>query len=173
MPCQPLCIKNLQGVRNSFILVGCHDLQIRVLDSLQRALEKMWAEEKQRFLLFWSLHSVCTVPSQAWAIIPVFWPGEFHGLYPWGRKELDMTEWLSLHFTRSHIISLSSSFTSFLYLPWLQMSVAPKYQSFVVNRSLLPQNFLMISRNVGNQAWLILSFCACSVMSDSLWPHGL
>ena len=27
---------------------------------------------------------------------PVFWPGEFHGLYsPWGRKELDMTERLS------------------------------------------------------------------------------
>ena len=24
---------------------------------------------------------------------PVFWPGEFHGLYsPWDRKELDMTE---------------------------------------------------------------------------------
>ena len=24
---------------------------------------------------------------------PVFWPGEFHGIYsPWGRKELDMTE---------------------------------------------------------------------------------
>ena len=24
---------------------------------------------------------------------PVFWPGEFHGLYsPWGRKKLDMTE---------------------------------------------------------------------------------
>ena len=30
--------------------------------------------------------------------IPVFWPGEFHGLYsPWGRKESDTTEWLSLH----------------------------------------------------------------------------
>ena len=28
---------------------------------------------------------------------PVFWPGEFHGLYsPWGRKELDTTEQLSL-----------------------------------------------------------------------------
>ena len=28
---------------------------------------------------------------------PVFWPGEFHELYsPWGRKELDMTERLSL-----------------------------------------------------------------------------
>ena len=30
---------------------------------------------------------------------PVFWPGEFHGLYsPWARKELDMTERLSLSF---------------------------------------------------------------------------
>ena len=29
----------------------------------------------------------------------VFWPGEFHGLYsPWGHKELDTTERLSLHF---------------------------------------------------------------------------
>ena len=28
---------------------------------------------------------------------PVFWPGEFHGLYsPWGLKELVMTEQLSL-----------------------------------------------------------------------------
>ena len=30
---------------------------------------------------------------------PVFWPGEFHGLCsPWGRKESDMTERLSLSF---------------------------------------------------------------------------
>ena len=29
--------------------------------------------------------------------ILIFWPGEFHGLCsPWGRKELDMTEQLSL-----------------------------------------------------------------------------
>ena len=28
---------------------------------------------------------------------PVFWPGEFHGLYsPWGCKESDMTEQLSV-----------------------------------------------------------------------------
>ena len=27
---------------------------------------------------------------------PVFWPGDFHGLYsPWGRKESDTTEWVS------------------------------------------------------------------------------
>ena len=31
------------------------------------------------------------------ATTPVFWPGEFHGLYsPWGGKESDMTEQLSL-----------------------------------------------------------------------------
>ena len=31
---------------------------------------------------------------------PVFWPREFHGLYnPWGHKELDTSERLSLHFT--------------------------------------------------------------------------
>ena len=36
----------------------------------------------------WRRERLCT---------PVFWPGEFHGLYSsWGRKELDMTEWLSL-----------------------------------------------------------------------------
>ena len=30
---------------------------------------------------------------------PLFWPGEFHGLYgPWGHKESDTTEQLSLHF---------------------------------------------------------------------------
>ena len=30
-------------------------------------------------------------------LIPVFWPGEFHGLYSqWGCKELDTTEWLTL-----------------------------------------------------------------------------
>ena len=29
---------------------------------------------------------------------PVFWPGEFHGVYsPWGHKESDMTDQLSLH----------------------------------------------------------------------------
>ena len=28
-----------------------------------------------------------------WLPTPVFWPGEFHGLYsPWGHKELDTTE---------------------------------------------------------------------------------
>ena len=30
---------------------------------------------------------------------PVFWPGEFHVLYsPWGHKESDTTEQISLHY---------------------------------------------------------------------------
>ena len=34
---------------------------------------------------------------RAWQPTPVFWPGEFHGLYsPWGRKESDTTKPLSL-----------------------------------------------------------------------------
>ena len=34
---------------------------------------------------------------RAWQPIPVFLPGEFHGLYsPWGCKELDTTELFSI-----------------------------------------------------------------------------
>ena len=36
-------------------------------------------------------------PAEGKGYQPVFWPGEFHGLYsPWGRKELDMTKRHSL-----------------------------------------------------------------------------
>ena len=38
---------------------------------------------------------------------PIFWPGEFHGLYsPWGRKESDMTERLSLFTFRASQVVL-------------------------------------------------------------------
>ena len=38
-------------------------------------------------------------PGEGKKSTPVFCPGEFHGLYsPWGGKESDMTERLSLHF---------------------------------------------------------------------------
>ena len=36
---------------------------------------------------------------------PVFWPGEFHGLSPWGCKDLDTTEWLSL--THSNLFQIT------------------------------------------------------------------
>ena len=45
-----------------------------------------------------------------WLPTPVFWPGEFHGLCsPWGRKELDMTERLSL----SLLFSLEAQWLTF------------------------------------------------------------
>ena len=41
---------------------------------------------------------------------PVFWPGEFHGLYSsWGHKELDMTEWLSLSGARERYRKINHS----------------------------------------------------------------
>ena len=41
---------------------------------------------------------------------PVFWPGEFHGLYTlWGRKESDMTERLLLHFTSGALGELNEA----------------------------------------------------------------
>ena len=53
----------------------------------------------------------------------VFWPGEFHGLYsPWDRKESDMTEWFSLHFSSyygkwdSSVISLHEIMINMQYV---------------------------------------------------------
>ena len=45
---------------------------------------------------------------------PVFWPGEFHGLYsPWGHKESDRTERLSLSHIIYHFSGFFSPFDSF------------------------------------------------------------
>ena len=47
---------------------------------------------------------------------PVFWPGEFHGLYsPWGCKELDTTERLSLSLGIWEGHSISKGLGFFLY----------------------------------------------------------
>ena len=57
-----------------------------------------------------------------WLPTPVFWPGEFHGLYsPWGGKELDTTGRLSrsLYFPLALLpapCSLAHHFVSILYL---------------------------------------------------------
>ena len=41
---------------------------------------------------------------------PVFRPGEFHGLYsPWGRKESDTTEQLSLHVIQEKVGNVSKA----------------------------------------------------------------
>ena len=50
---------------------------------------------------------------------PVFWPGEFHGLYsPWGHKESDTTEWLSLWLFIDH----SKVWPSWLGFCWIWRS---------------------------------------------------
>ena len=58
-----------------------------------------------------------------WQPTPVFLPGEFHGqrslagYSPWGHKELDVTEQLSLHFT-SPLLELGNKVTqSLCFLP--------------------------------------------------------
>ena len=44
---------------------------------------------------------------------PVFWPGEFHGLYsPWGHKESDTTEWISPSLTEMIEWKCESGFLS-------------------------------------------------------------
>ena len=44
-------------------------------------------------------------PGEGKGYPPVFWPGEFHGLYsPWGHKESDMTEQLSHRFTSDRFV---------------------------------------------------------------------
>ena len=46
---------------------------------------------------------------------PVFWPGEFHGLYsPWGHKELDTTEQLSLSL---HMWNVKNDTDELIYKP--------------------------------------------------------
>ena len=48
---------------------------------------------------------------------PVFWPGDFHGqCIPWGRKELDRTERLSLSHTYAHITHIVTLTDAHTYL---------------------------------------------------------
>jgi len=53
---------------------------------------------------------------------PVFWPGEFHGLYSsWGHKESDTTEWLPL--SVSHGISVAQLL--YLFTCWHTSRLLP------------------------------------------------
>ena len=66
---------------------------------------------------------------------PAFWPGELHGLYsPWGCKESDKTEQLSLSLLPMPVISLFA-FTCFLWLEHVLLCIAMDYISQV---TLLP-----------------------------------
>ena len=59
---------------------------------------------------------------------PVFWPGEFHGLYsPWGRQELDTTEWLSRPWSPLVLIVVYYCDANKAYISWsLSLFVTPR-----------------------------------------------
>ena len=65
---------------------------------------------------------------------PVFWPGELHGLHsPWGRKESDTTERLSLSFSFFYLYTVheltqwpGSSVHWISHARILKMSILPK-----------------------------------------------
>ena len=58
--------------------------------------------------------------------IPVFWPGELHGPYsPWGCKESDTTEWLSLN---SH--GKLKSYIKFCVVMWLSIFLERRFKAF-------------------------------------------
>ena len=111
---------------------------------------------------------------------PVFWPGEFHGLYSlWGRKESDMTERLSLH----------SKEDLWQHVPAKLLLPVPRPHG----RLLLmhtpagdPQPLTGMSTKVScgvttpffcvllnTRLYLCSLGVSGSVMSESLWPHGL
>ena len=49
---------------------------------------------------------------------PVYWPGEFHGLYSlWCHKELDPTEWLSLTHSLHIIKHFHTGYLTYMSLP--------------------------------------------------------
>ena len=52
-----------------------------------------------------------------WLSTQVSWPGEFHGLYsPWGHKESDMTERLSLKLNIPSYVCTTSSLSTPLWM---------------------------------------------------------
>ena len=65
-----------------------------------------------------------------WQPIPVFLTGEFHGqrnlagYSPWGCKELDMTEQLTLHFRDYIFFKLSLSFKTLEIIRWIWFCLA-------------------------------------------------
>ena len=84
---------------------------------------------------------------------PVFWPGEFHGLYgPWGCKESDTTEWLSLSQTT---IALFCLFNTILH----PQSISPTILSVVPAFWVLYKWF-----------WLILQILAQKSLSQRGFP---
>ena len=83
---------------------------------------------------------------------PVFWPGEFHGLYSsWGHKELDTTERLSCSTDRKYSAKGFGDLSKVTKLLRAELRLEPVYCYF--HHSKLPWNSLqkrMKTRNSGS-----------------------
>ena len=85
-----------------------HTVQIIFRVIFERILNNLWASLVAHSHLPAMRETwVGKIPwRRKWLPTPVFWPGEFHGLHsPWGRKESDTTERLSLSFTLNNLWS--------------------------------------------------------------------
>ena len=99
------------------------------------------------------------------------WPGECLGLYsPWGRKESDMTEWFSLHF------SLLERERKRKYIPWYPLQGEASSASMLETASLtcfllplLLQSYIIPwLRGPCSSAWLLKSLCLS--LREIIWP---
>ena len=86
--------------------------------------------------------SACNVGDNPWVgkipwrrerlLTPLFWPREFQGLYsPWGRKELDTAEWLTLSFRPS----LESYDKPRWWIEYITLLTCPSSQSYSFSSS--------------------------------------
>ena len=101
---------------------------------------------------------------------PVFWPGEFHGLYsPWGHKELDMTEPLVLSYLPAELSCDNSDFINALWSmkiwPFI-ITVAPETvsgrpQCWSISTALYPRQ---------NPHWAPPTRMAISIVRGALPP---
>ena len=75
---------------------------------------------------------------------PLFWPGEFHELYnPWGCKELDTTERLSLHFMTLLVENWTRSYNASL-----------KFTYHICSQSLHEKSTIHKTNFVQKQQWI-------------------
>ena len=92
---------------------------------------------------------------------PVFWPGEFHGLYsPWGCKELDTTERLSLFNTTLWSFPVGSAITYSLSMQEKQETWVPSLgwedpleKEMTTHYSILAQEIPWTEELVGYSRW--------------------
>ena len=95
-----------------------------------------------------------------WLPSLVFWPGEFRGLYrPWGCKELDTTEHLSL-----------SLFTFQFLNSWFAISFSTSVSPASLHDFRIFTRSVVLSTAVHVSVFLLPGLCTCHPFSRSIRP---